>query len=58
MILLCLVVGFVLGVYITDRYDMNGVEDLWKRFVETFKKTSAKAQESFSQKLVASNSTQ
>lgn len=37
LILLCLIIGFCIGIFITEQYDINGFKDLWDKFASLFK---------------------
>lgn len=41
LILLCLVIGFIVGVWISDEYSIAGLKDLSNKITDAFKKASA-----------------
>lgn len=40
LIIVCLALGFFLGIQIAESYNINGLKDLWEKFVELFKNKS------------------
>lgn len=40
LILLCLVIGFAVGVWISDEYSIHGLKDLGNRISDAFRKAS------------------
>lgn len=49
LVLLCLIVGFTLGIFLADQYDIRGLDDLWRKIVDVFKQSKEKAAQQFNQ---------
>lgn len=47
LVLLCLVVGFILGIYLSDQYDIRGLDDLGTKIADLFRQTKEKAAQQF-----------
>lgn len=51
IVLVCITLGIVAGVWLSHEYNINGLPDLWAKLTDIFRKTADQAQQAIKDKL-------